>query len=108
MPLAHGGQCAVFYLMVRSKNAKCQLALTFVRRGDARRCSSSTLSTRQFANKASGKLIITDSIHGVGLRLFGSQLTLSGTGAAQTLSPQDARPRRAHFKCETINASARS
>jgi hypothetical protein len=98
----------VYRILLRPKNTKCPSALTFVRRGDARRCSSSTLSTRQFANKASGKLTITDSIHGVGLRLFGSQLTLSGTGAAQTLSPQDARPRRAHFKCEAINASARS
>ena len=28
----HMGECAGFYLMIRSKNTKCQLALTFVRR----------------------------------------------------------------------------
>jgi hypothetical protein len=99
-----GTVCAVFYLMVRSKNTQCQSALTFVRCGDARRCSSSTLSTRQCANKASGKLTITDSIHRGGLRLFGSQLTLSGTGSQPSTRTFVVQ----HTLCRVASATRRS
>src|SRR5215468_37449 len=34
MPFAYDGQCTGFYLILRSKNAKCQSALTCVRAGD--------------------------------------------------------------------------
>jgi len=43
LPCAHGGQCAGFYLMTRPKNTKCQLALTFVRRGGPLRSTTAEL-----------------------------------------------------------------
>jgi hypothetical protein len=44
-------------------------------------CSSSTLSTRQLANKTPGWLTITDTIHALGLRFGGSELTLCATSS---------------------------
>ena len=60
-------------------------------------CSSSTLSTRQLANKTSGWLTITDTIHALGLRFGGSELTLCAT-SSQTSA-------WAHMLCHQVQPS---
>src|SRR5262249_22149177 len=47
LPCAHGGQCAGFYLILRTKNTKCRSALTCVRSRHRLGCASLLVCARQ-------------------------------------------------------------